>query len=293
MSLKYRTSAGTSASNFSDLVVKVGDTLPIGTEVDYDGQTAPAGWQEVSETKLGDVVVDSIKSKNLCNISVSGVFPNSSGTVASNACYSAIIDTSTMTTLYISGNFSLLGDSLLRIGKYNSYPKQGTAGTRANLTTSGTIDVSTCNYLLLAFVPTTSSTLEQIRNSFTLVEGTSAISVKPYQDLNTQPGIYSGIETKTNSTWIDGKPIYRVVVSNTTGTINTTKTIATIQNLGEITRLDGFIRTSVQSIPGNFVYNSEQVSCYRENNNIIIRTTASSYASQNCYVIVEYTKTTD
>lgn len=61
MSIKYRTSAGTSASNFTDLVVKVGDTLPIGTEVDYDGQTAPAGWQEVddpnvystSETKIG------------------------------------------------------------------------------------------------------------------------------------------------------------------------------------------------------------------------------------------------
>ena len=48
MSLKYRTSAGTSASNFTDLVVKVGDTLPIGTEVDYDGQTVPAGWQEVN-----------------------------------------------------------------------------------------------------------------------------------------------------------------------------------------------------------------------------------------------------
>lgn len=47
MSLKYRTGQGTSASNFTDLVVKVGDTLPIGTEVDYDGNTAPAGWQEV------------------------------------------------------------------------------------------------------------------------------------------------------------------------------------------------------------------------------------------------------
>jgi hypothetical protein len=49
MSLKYRTSAGTSASNFTDLVVKVGDTLPIGTEVDYDGQSVPAGWQEVDD----------------------------------------------------------------------------------------------------------------------------------------------------------------------------------------------------------------------------------------------------
>ena len=61
MSLKYRTSAGTSASNFTDLVVKVGDTLPVGSEIDYDGQTAPAGWQEVddpnvystSETRIG------------------------------------------------------------------------------------------------------------------------------------------------------------------------------------------------------------------------------------------------
>lgn len=61
MSLKYRTSAGTSASNFTDLVVKVGDTLPIGTEIDYDGQSVPAGWQEVddpnvystTETKVG------------------------------------------------------------------------------------------------------------------------------------------------------------------------------------------------------------------------------------------------
>lgn len=52
MSLKYRTSAGTSASNFTDLVVKVGDTLPIGTEVDYDGQTVPAGWQEVDDPNV-------------------------------------------------------------------------------------------------------------------------------------------------------------------------------------------------------------------------------------------------
>lgn len=52
MSLKYRTSAGTSASNFTDVVVKVGDTLPIGTEVDYDGQTAPAGWQEIDDPNV-------------------------------------------------------------------------------------------------------------------------------------------------------------------------------------------------------------------------------------------------
>jgi hypothetical protein len=52
MSIKYRTGQGTSASNFTDLVVKVGDTLPIGSEIDYDGQTVPAGWQEVDDPSV-------------------------------------------------------------------------------------------------------------------------------------------------------------------------------------------------------------------------------------------------
>lgn len=30
-------------------VVKVGDTLPIGTEVDYEGSVVPNGWEEVSD----------------------------------------------------------------------------------------------------------------------------------------------------------------------------------------------------------------------------------------------------
>ena len=29
-----------------------GDTLPIGSEVDFDGQEVPAGWEETDETKI-------------------------------------------------------------------------------------------------------------------------------------------------------------------------------------------------------------------------------------------------
>lgn len=39
--MKYRDENG----DFQDLYLKTGDTLPIGTEVDYDGDTAPAGWE--------------------------------------------------------------------------------------------------------------------------------------------------------------------------------------------------------------------------------------------------------
>ena len=34
------------------LGVKVEDTLPVGTEVDYDGQDIPEGWEEVDDTVL-------------------------------------------------------------------------------------------------------------------------------------------------------------------------------------------------------------------------------------------------
>lgn len=106
----------------------------------------------------------------------------------------------------------------------------------------------------------------------------------------TQVDSYSTSEINTGQTWIDGKTIYRIVLTGTTGTSNQTKTIGTIANLGEIVNIGGYVKTSTQSVPVNFVYSSEQNSCYRENNNIILRVTASAYTSKDCYVIVEYTK---
>ena len=48
---------------WKDLTVKAGDTLPIGTIVDYDGDTVPAGYEEVNsysttEVKTGDTWID-------------------------------------------------------------------------------------------------------------------------------------------------------------------------------------------------------------------------------------------
>lgn len=34
---------------YKDIYVKSFDTLPVGTEVDYDGDTAPTGWTEVAD----------------------------------------------------------------------------------------------------------------------------------------------------------------------------------------------------------------------------------------------------
>jgi hypothetical protein len=95
--------------------------------------------------------------------------------------------------------------------------------------------------------------------------------------------------------WINGKPIYRKVIEGTTASSNVPTAIGSISNLGIIVNIRGYILnpSQNQAIPINFVYNTEQNAGYREGNNIIVRTTASVYQSKSCYVIVEYTKTTD
>ena len=100
-------------------------------------------------------------------------------------------------------------------------------------------------------------------------------------------------EIDTGMKWIDGKPIYRKVIQGTTANSNSPTAIGSISNLEIITDIRGYIINSSQSVPINFVYNTEQNSGYKEGNNIMVRATASSYQSKPCYVIVEYTKTTD
>ena len=36
---------------YKDIYIKTFDTLPVGTEVDYDGETVPDGWSEVDAIK--------------------------------------------------------------------------------------------------------------------------------------------------------------------------------------------------------------------------------------------------
>lgn len=40
---------------FKNTKVKVSDTLPVGTEVDYDGTDVPSGWEKVNESESIDI----------------------------------------------------------------------------------------------------------------------------------------------------------------------------------------------------------------------------------------------
>jgi hypothetical protein len=42
---------------YKDIYVKSYDTLPVGAEVDYDGETVPSGWTEVDEVETGTIAI--------------------------------------------------------------------------------------------------------------------------------------------------------------------------------------------------------------------------------------------
>ena len=199
MGIKYRTGQGTSASDFTDVVVKVGDTLPIGTEVDYDGQTVPAGWQEVDETNLGDVVVDSIRSKNMYNAisDIQGQILNSTGGLTQGAGYvtSLFIKVKPSTDYTISKviNTAITDpsrDDTMRIGYFTSSKTFISRPTRTDAIWTVTTP-SNCEYVRISYQHTISG--QEYCYNVQLEEGSTATAYSPYQELNNQRNEWTDI----------------------------------------------------------------------------------------------------
>ena len=106
---------------------------------------------------------------------------------------------------------------------------------------------------------------------------------------------YSTTEQRIG-TWIDGKPLYRKVYDFGSAPNNTTKTLAAnITNLSAITKIYGFATTTagyVTPLPQVVANGQNQIQLFFNNNNVSI-TTTSDKSTYYCYVILEYTKTTD
>lgn len=109
-----------------------------------------------------------------------------------------------------------------------------------------------------------------------------------------QVASYSTDEVKTGDTWIDGKPIYRIVLNFTTtaGVSNS----PTISNVSKILSFDGAVRQSSGNYSSlSYRYNdTDWCMCfwYAAQNCFQFRT-GTSYGFGDTTMIVEYTKTTD
>lgn len=103
-------------------------------------------------------------------------------------------------------------------------------------------------------------------------------------------------EEKTGEYWIDGKPIYKVVLTGTISNATTTGTIiGYISNDYEtICNVSGFVGTGTQEKVqlGAYVNNNWYSGVYTSNSAIKIYG-SSNTNGKTAYCIVDYTKTTD
>ena len=59
-SIKYKDNG-----EYKDIVVKIGDTLPIGAEMDYEGNVVPNGWEEITDSFSGTLAENVSKTFSL------------------------------------------------------------------------------------------------------------------------------------------------------------------------------------------------------------------------------------
>lgn len=97
---------------------------------------------------------------------------------------------------------------------------------------------------------------------------------------------YSTEETPTGKTWIDGKPIYRIVYN---GSYSQGTTFAT--NVNELVCVSGYIATATEKTAFPFDSTNLYASITVNSAHNIVAYTNASY--QDSCIVLEYTKTTD
>lgn len=103
---------------------------------------------------------------------------------------------------------------------------------------------------------------------------------------------YSTTEVKTNRTWIDGKPIYRLVVDYTIArSTNAWNAVNTLNNIDKI-----FIKEVTAFVGNEYYLNVWQTYSFyynKSDSKIYERHTSNYYEGNHMFIVFEYTKTTD
>ena len=117
----------------------------------------------------------------------------------------------------------------------------------------------------------------------------------------TDAAIYSTSEINTHKKWIDGKDIYRKVITGTTGTTGQDSNVGNLSsNFAELISVTGHLQQPTVQIPCNFarsdltspLYFSPLVSTSSGNvGDVQLRYTANTYSSLPFKLVFEYTKT--
>ena len=234
---------------------------------------------------MGNIVVDSIQSKNLFNknnVFIGIIYAN--GSIGSNETayrYTEYIPI-TKNKITLSGINTSGGGNII---EYNSNKEKIDNWSTSNRTLTLNSNTRFIRFSL------SSNDLDTAQLEY----GESATPYSPFQDLNNQQ-VYSTSEVRIG-TWIDGKPLYRKVyeisVSSPTSSVDT--------NISSL-NMDTLVNIYGSTIQGTYKRNVFNTYAYSgtlsEWSGVFINGTTLTFRNYNlavtkAYMILEYTKTTD
>lgn len=154
---------------YKDIYIKTFDTLPVGTEVDYDGETVPEGWSEVQDYSTSEIDTGKvwINGKKIYRKVISDTLGNTNGTWK---------DISLFSTNYVDKILSIVGTFNYTNGAFNSIPFF--RGTDANYSNREYVlcnyNNNTGNFAIIAYHP----------NNYSLMSGQPFQVVIEYTKIN-------------------------------------------------------------------------------------------------------------
>lgn len=226
-----------------EIVIKAGDTLPIGTIVEFDGDTIPDGYEEF-ETEdygsLGTIIVDDVICKNIFDGILELGAINSYGVnfSDSNSIRSVNFINVEPSTVYTQSNV----DNYKTIIYFYDSSKTFISNVGNNLSTNTFTTPSNCAYV--RFCTYVSEGATNINSKFQIEKGKVATDYVPHKEFSNKQ-IYS-TEEQVIGTWTDGKPLYRKVINGTSTSSDKDGSwvlFYNIPNLKMIHNLHGIIKT--------------------------------------------------
>lgn len=315
--MKYRDLDG----QFKEIHVKVGDTLPVGSVVDYEGEGVPAGWTEVDDK--GSLIVSSEEpttgeevwfqvSGNIFDKNNANLLDNTYVDIQQNAIAADITNLKMFYVPIIGGKkyvVKKVKTTRFRIGTTETIPKHGTSLINKSYNDEGTQIIintsSNANYLSVYYFRGESDTLteEEILNSVIIEEYPKKIHTKndkgEYEEFynEEEKEVYSADEQRIG-TYL-GKPLYRQVFrdlqcpNNGIGTFTNMK-----RDTDKIVRLEGiFTDKSSENEHWFVIFGKTEVSGmglnFNQYSGTLYLVSTKDMSKYTCDVIMEYTKTTD
>ena len=302
-----------------------GDTYPIGAITEFGGETAPTNWlfcngQAVSRetySELFEVIGTAYGEGNgsttfnvpdFSSRSPMGVGTGTDGTNSETTTlgqekgeYKHTLTTNEMPshnhmfkfTKQVSNPSDGIDEIYFGIGRiYNTGDNSNKTENKGDDQPHNTVHpVLGVNYIIKAkqsvgVVGTVTSDINDTNDNAV----PNAKTVKDYVE-----DVYSTDEVKTNKIWIDGKPIYRKVV---TGTINATgnNQVILTGNIDSLIDYSGYINDPAENLKliiGKSTYTDGGSSRIIQISNSLYMGYANNYHNLSFYAVVEYTKTTN